>query len=323
MATPTTAANIPHRQWPKAELHLHIEGTLEPELTFELAQRNGVDLPWVTPEELRSAMEFEDLQSFLNLYYSCMAALRTRADFAQLMREYLRRAAADGVVHVEAHFDLQAHTVRGILPDDVYDGLAEGLDWGKQELGITGELILAFLRDEPPADALAALQSLAPRIEEGSAPYITAVGLDSAEVGYPPALFREVYAAAAELGLRRTAHAGEEAGPDYVWGALEELGVERVDHGLAILQDPKLLAEVRDRNLVVTMCPLSNVRLRAVDQLADHPLPELLEAGVRVTVNSDDPAYFGGYIGDNFDALITQFNLNADQVRQLCNNSLR
>lgn len=323
MTTPTAPPFIPHRQWPKAELHLHIEGTLEPELTFELARRNGVDLPWNTSEELRGAMEFADLQSFLNLYYSCMAVLRTREDFAQLMREYVRRAAADGVVHVAAHFDLQAHTVRGISPDDVYDGLAAGLDWGRQEFGITGELILAFLRDEPPADAMAALQSLAPRIKDGSAPYLTTVGLDSAEVGYPPALFREVYAAAAQLGLRRTAHAGEEAGPDYVWEAIEELGVERIDHGLAILQDPKLLAEVRDRKMIVSMCPLSNVRLRAVDRLADHPLPKLLEAGVLVTLNSDDPAYFGGYIGDNFDAVIAQFGLDGDQVRQLCENSLR
>ncbi|MGV9252562.1 adenosine deaminase [Streptomyces sp. NPDC003697] len=301
---------------PKAELHLHVEGTLEPELAFELAARNGVPLPYADTGELRKAYQFEDLQSFLNLYYELMAVLRTERDFEDLANAYLARAAAQGVRHAEIFFDPQAHTARGVPMGTVVEGLWRALGRSERNHGVSTRLIMCFLRDESAESAMQTLQAARPHLDR-----ITGVGLDSAEVGHPPAAFREVYEAAAALGLRRVAHAGEEGPPEYITEALDVLGVERVDHGLRCMEDPALVDRlVRDR-VPLTLCPLSNVRLRAVDTLADHPLPAMLDAGLLCTVNSDDPAYFGGYVGDTFDAVRDSLALPQDRLRELARNS--
>ncbi|MFH9428533.1 adenosine deaminase [Streptomyces sp. NPDC017615] len=301
---------------PKAELHLHIEGTLEPELAFRLAERNGVELSYADTESLREAYRFEDLQSFLNLYYELMAVLRTERDFEELADAYLARAAAQGVRHAEIFFDPQAHLARGVEMGTVVEGLWRALGRSEETHGVSTRLIMCFLRDESAESALATLDAAGPYLDR-----ITGVGLDSAEVGNPPEKFREVYEAAAALGLRRVAHAGEEGPPEYVVQALDLLGVERVDHGLRSMEDPALVERlVRDR-VPLTLCPLSNVRLRTVDTLADHPLPAMLEAGLMCTVNSDDPAYFGGYAGDNFHAVRDTLGLSEDQMRELARNS--
>ncbi|MEU4109627.1 adenosine deaminase [Streptomyces sp. NPDC048208] len=301
---------------PKAELHLHIEGTLEPELAFRLAERNGVELSYADTESLREAYRFEDLQSFLNLYYELMAVLRTERDFEELADAYLARAAAQGVRHAEIFFDPQAHLARGVEMGTVVEGLWRALGRSEETHGVSTRLIMCFLRDESAESALATLDAAGPYLDR-----ITGVGLDSAEVGNPPEKFREVYEAAAALGLRRVAHAGEEGPPEYVVQALDLLGVERVDHGLRSMEDPALVERlVRDR-VPLTLCPLSNVRLRTVDTLADHPLPAMLDAGLMCTVNSDDPAYFGGYAGDNFTAVQDTLGLSEDRLRELARNS--
>lgn len=301
---------------PKAELHLHIEGTLEPELAFALAARNGVELPYADTEELRKAYLFDDLQTFLNLYYELMAVLRTEQDFEDLANAYLARAAAQGVRHAEIFFDPQAHIARGVDMGTVVEGLWRALGSSETDHGISTRLILCFLRDESADSAMATLDAARPYLDR-----ITGIGLDSAEVGHPPVKFREVYEAAAALGLRRVAHAGEEGPPAYITEALDVLGVERIDHGLRCMEDAELVARlVRDR-IPLTLCPLSNVRLRAVDVLAEHPLPAMLEAGLLCTVNSDDPAYFGGYAGDNFDAVRSALGLTEERLRELARNS--
>lgn len=301
---------------PKAELHLHIEGTLEPELAFELAARNGVALRYPDTEALRQAYRFADLQSFLNLYYELMAVLRTERDFEDLANAYLARAAAQGVRHAEIFFDPQAHIARGVSMGTVVEGLWRALEKSRQNHGVSTRLILCFLRDESADSALTTLEAARPHLDR-----ITGIGLDSAEAGHPPAKFRAVYRAAADLGLHRVAHAGEEGPPAYITEALDVLGVERIDHGLRCAEDPALVERlVRDR-VPLTLCPLSNVRLRAVDSLADHPLPALLDAGLMCTVNSDDPAYFGGYAGDNFDAVRDTLGLGEDRLRELARNS--
>ncbi|MGW7256192.1 adenosine deaminase [Streptomyces sp. NPDC054834] len=301
---------------PKAELHLHIEGTLEPELAFRLAERNDVTLPYADTDELRKAYQFEDLQSFLNLYYELMAVLRTEQDFADLADAYLARAAAQGVRHAEIFFDPQAHISRGVGMGTVVEGLWRALGRSAENHGVSTKLIMCFLRDESAESAMETLEAARPFLDR-----ITGVGLDSAEVGHPPVKFREVYRAAAALGLRRVAHAGEEGPPEYITEALDVLGVERVDHGLRCVEDPALVARlVRDR-IPLTLCPLSNVRLRAVDVLAEHPLPAMLDAGLLCTVNSDDPAYFGGYAGDNFRAVRETLGLTDDRLRELARNS--
>ncbi|MET9252581.1 adenosine deaminase [Streptomyces sp. NPDC003717] len=303
---------------PKAELHLHIEGTLEPELAFALAARNGISLPWADTDALREAYRFADLQSFLDLYYELMAVLRTEQDFADLADAYLARAAAQGVRHAEIFFDPQAHLARGVGMGTVVEGLWRALGASEARHGVTTRLIMCFLRDESAASALETLDAARPYLDR-----ITGVGLDSAEVGHPPAKFREVYEAAAALGLRRVAHAGEEGPPAYIAEALDVLGVERIDHGLRCVEDPELVARlVRDR-VPLTLCPLSNVRLRTVESLGDHPLPAMLDAGLLCTVNSDDPAYFGGYAGDNFDAVREALGLGDDRLRELARNSFR
>ncbi|MET9129696.1 adenosine deaminase [Streptomyces antibioticus] len=301
---------------PKAELHLHIEGTLEPELAFELAARNGVELPYADTEALREAYRFEDLQSFLNLYYELMAVLRTEQDFEGLADAYLARAAAQGVRHAEIFFDPQAHLARGISMGTVVEGLWRALGRSETSHGVSTRLILCFLRDESAESALETLAAAEPYLDR-----ITGVGLDSAEVGHPPAKFREVYEAAAALGLRRVAHAGEEGPPAYITEALDVLGVERVDHGLRCVEDPALVDRLVRERIPLTLCPLSNVRLRTVDTLADHPLPAMLDAGLLCTLNSDDPAYFGGYAGDTFDAVHATLGLDEDRLRELARNS--
>ncbi|MGW0334096.1 adenosine deaminase [Streptomyces sp. NPDC003011] len=301
---------------PKAELHLHIEGTLEPELAFELAARNGVELPYADTDALREAYRFEDLQSFLNLYYALMAVLRTERDFEDLANAYLARAAAQGVRHAEIFFDPQAHLARGVGMGTVVEGLWRALGNSESAHGVSTHLILCFLRDESAESALETMEAARPYLDR-----IVGIGLDSAEVGHPPAKFRAVYETAAALGLRRVAHAGEEGPPEYITEALDVLGVERIDHGLRCMEDPALVARlVRDR-IPLTLCPLSNVRLRTVDVLADHPLPAMLEAGLLCTVNSDDPAYFGGYAGDTFDAVRKELGLGEERLRELARNS--
>ncbi|MDX6742325.1 adenosine deaminase [Actinocorallia sp. A-T 12471] len=301
---------------PKAELHLHIEGTLEPELAFALARRNKIAMPFGSVEELRAAYRFQNLSSFLDVYYAAMACLRTEDDFADLARAYLDRAAAQGVRHAEIFFDPQAHLGRGVPLEAVIDGLTAALAEAERDHGISGGLILCFLRDMPAAEADAVLTAALPRRAD-----LLGVGLDSAEVGNPPERFAEVFRRAREAGLRAVAHAGEEAPPEYVWQALDLLGVERIDHGIRAVEDAALVDRLAAEAVPLTVCPLSNVRLKAVADLAAHPLPELIERGVAVTINSDDPAYFGGYIGDNFKAVADQFGLSPDAAATLARTS--
>ncbi|WP_432562601.1 adenosine deaminase [Kineococcus sp. SYSU DK003] len=302
---------------PKVELHLHAEGTLEPELAFALARRNGVELPFATEDDLRAAYDFTDLQSFLDLYYATTAVLRTRRDFHDLLWAYLERSAAQGLRHVEVFFDPQAHTVRGVAFTDVVDGLTDALTRAGTELGVTGGLILCFLRDRPVAEAAQTLEEARTRLD-----VLLGVGLDSAEVGFPPTPFAGVFARAAELGLHRVAHAGEEAPASSVLEALDALGVERIDHGVRSLDDPDLVARLVREEVPLTVCPLSNLRLRVVDDLAEHPLPAMLAAGLKVSLNSDDPAYFGGYVGDTFDAVAEHLGLDDATAALLARNAV-
>jgi len=301
---------------PKAELHVHIEGTLEPEQALAFAARNGVELPYAGTEELRKAYQFSDLQSFLGLYHELMAGLRTERDFEELADAYLARAAAQGVRHAEIFFDPQAHLARGVDMGTVVEGLWRALGRSEAVHGVSTQLIMCFLRDESADSAMRTLDAARPYLDR-----IVGVGLDSAEVGHPPGRFREVYEAAAALGLRRVAHAGEEGPPAYITEALDMLGAERIDHGLSCMEDPALGERLVRERVPLTVCPLSNVRLRAVDTLAEHPLPAMLDAGLLCTVNSDDPAYFGGYVGDNFDALHETLGLSHERLRELARNS--
>jgi len=305
------------KRLPKAELHLHIEGSLEPELMFALAERNGVALPYASVEEVRAAYDFQDLQSFLDLYYQGMGVLRTAEDFHDLAMDYFRRAHAEGVVHVEMHFDPQAHLVRGIELPVVMEGLSLARRHAERELGLSTALIMAFLRDRDAAEAMAVLEQAAPYWE-----MLDAVGLDSAERGHPPSKFVEVFERAARLGIPRVAHAGEEGPPEYIREALDLLDVCRIDHGVRCLEDPELVTRLRDEGMVLTVCPLSNVRLRVVERLADHPLPQLLEAGLRVTLNSDDPAYFGGGLLTNYLACYEAFGWSEEIFIQLAGTAI-
>ncbi len=301
---------------PKAELHLHIEGTFEPELIFALAERNRVRLPYASIEALRRAYEFTDLQSFLDLYYAAMAVLRTEADFAELAHAYFARAREQGVVHAEIFFDPQAHTARGVPFATVIDGLWSALRESEARYGITSKLIMCFLRDQSADSAMHALEQALPYGER-----IVAVGLDSAEAGNPPSKFARVFERALAEGWKTVAHAGEEGPPAYVWEALDLLKVSRVDHGVRSLEDPRLVARLRDERIPLTVCPLSNVKLRVVDTLRDHPLGRMLDAGLVATVNSDDPAYFGGYVGDNLREVAAALALPDDALRTLARNS--
>jgi adenosine deaminase len=283
------------RAMPKAELHLHIEGTLEPELIFELAQKNGVALAYPSVDALRAAYAFTDLQSFLDIYYAGASVLRHESDFEAMAMAYFRRAAADHVVHAEVFFDPQTHTARGVPVGTVVRGLAAARARAERELGLTCALILCFLRHLSEDAALATLEAALPHRSK-----FIGVGLDSSERGHPPEKVARVFARAGALGLHRVAHAGEEGPPSYIEAALDVLHAERIDHGVRCVESPALVERLARERVALTVCPLSNLKLRVFDTLADHNIAELLHAGIRATVNSDDPAYFGGYVNDNF-----------------------
>lgn len=306
------------RSSPKAELHVHIEGTLEPELSFALARRNGLTLPYADVPALRAAYAFDDLQSFLDLYYAGCEVLRTEQDFFDLAWAYFQRAAADHVVRVEPFFDPQSHTARGIGFEVFMPGLLRASRRARDELGISCGWILSFLRHLSQDDALRTLDAAAPWRE-----HLVGVGLDSAELDNPPGRFQRVFATARRAGLRVVAHAGEEGPPDYVREALDLLGVERIDHGVRASEDEALLERLARERVALTVCPLSNVRLRVFPAMHQHNLPLLLERGLRVTVNSDDPAYFGGYVNDNYLAVFQAHpRLGPRQAHELLRNSL-
>lgn len=301
---------------PKAELHLHIEGTLEPEMMLELARRNGITLPYADVDEIRSAYEFSDLQSFLDIYYAGADVLQTERDFYDLTRAYLLRARNDNVRHVEIFFDPQTHTDRGLAFATPIDGIYRALADGHATLGISFRLIMCFLRHLSADAAMATLEASLPHRQR-----IHAVGLDSSEAGHPPSKFTEVFARARAEGFLTVAHAGEEGPPAYIREAIDLLKVSRIDHGVRCIEDPDLVRLLVARQIPLTVCPLSNVRLRVFDTLRDHNLARLLRAGLCVTVNSDDPAYFGGYIGDNYRRIQQALQLSREEICALARNS--
>jgi adenine deaminase len=303
---------------PKAELHMHIEGSLQPELAFALAARNGITMPYADIDALRAAYDFADLQSFLDLYYACADVLRTEADFRDLMYAYLVRARADNVVHAEIFFDPQTHTARGIAFETVLRGLEAGAAQAQAEWGMSSRLILCFLRHLSEAEADATLDQALPFIDR-----IHGFGLDSSERGHPPAKFERVFARCRALGKPVVAHAGEEGPPAYVIEALDVLKVNRIDHGVRSSEDPALMARLAHDQTPLTVCPLSNVRLRVFDDMRQHSLPALMAQGLCVTINSDDPAYFGGYMAENIHALQQAFDFDASTWHTLFANSFR
>jgi len=301
---------------PFAELHLHLEGTLEPDMVFDLAERNRVRLPWRDEDDLRGRLSYRCLQEFLDLYYANIAVLRTEADFAELTDAYLARAARAGVVRAEIFCDLQAHTARGVPAPVVLAGVADALARSEADHGVSSGLILSFLRHLSAEDAVAAYDSaLATGVE------LLGVGLCSSEVGFPAAPFADLYDRARADGLHTVAHAGEEGGPEYVWEVLRELGAERVDHGINAMADPALVAHLAEHRVPLTVCPVSNVVLHAVPSLSEHPLPAMLDAGLAVCVNSDDPAYFGGYL-DTVLSAVRGLGVTPEQVATLSRNSI-
>jgi adenosine deaminase len=304
------------RKLPKAELHLHIEGTLEPELMFEMALRNGVSLPFASVEDVRRAYVFSDLQSFLDIYYAGCRVLLTEQDFYQLTSAYLARAAAQGVRHAEIFFDPQTHTDRGVSFETVVTGIHRALEDGRARFNITSGLILCFLRHLSEEAAITSLQEALPFRD-----WLLAVGLDSSELGHPPVKFRRVYDRAREAGLLAVAHAGEEGPPSYVWEALDILKVQRIDHGVRSIEDERLVTRLVEEQIPLTVCPLSNVKLRVFPNLKSHNLKQLLDRGLMVTVNSDDPAYFGGYVAENFAGSAVALDLSREQLLQLAKNS--
>ena len=304
------------RLMPKAELHVHIEGTLEPELIFKLAERNQVKLPFASVEALRAAYDFQDLQSFLDLYYAGASVLLHEQDFFDLAWAYLDKAAADNVVHAEIFFDPQTHTARGVPMETIVKGLHHACQRAHQEFGLSAKLILCFLRHLSEEDAFATLEAALPFRH-----YFIGVGLDSSELGHPPAKFERVFVKCRELGLHVVAHAGEEGPPEYIRQALDLLQAERIDHGVQAVQDPALMQRLADQRVPLTVCPLSNVKLCVFPTLAQHNLKSLLDAGLCVTVNSDDPAYFGGYVNDNYVELFAALALEPRHAYQLAFNS--
>jgi adenosine deaminase len=305
------------RGLPKAELHVHIEGTLEPELAFRLAKKHGVVLPHASVEELRRAYRFANLQSFLDIYYDAAAVLRDADDFHALTQAYLRKAHAQGVVHAEIFFDPQTHTARGIALSTVLDGLCRARAEAERELDITCSFILCFLRHLSADEAMRTLEEALPHKD-----VIVAVGLDSSEMGHPPAKFSEVFARARREGLPAVAHAGEEGPPSYIYEALDILKVRRVDHGVRCEEDPELLERLARERVPLTVCPLSNVKLNVFRRIEEHNLKRLLDRGVCVTVNSDDPAYFGGYVLENYLAVQRGLGLSQDDLTVLARNSI-
>ncbi|MDD0810582.1 adenosine deaminase [Curvibacter sp. RS43] len=304
------------RRMPKAELHIHIEGSLEPELIFALAQRNGVSLPYADVESLRQAYAFTNLQSFLDIYYAGASVLIQEQDFYDMAWAYLQRAAADHVVHAELFFDPQTHTARGIAMETVVRGLHRACSDAKAQLGVDATLILCFLRHLSEEDALATLEQALPFRD-----LFIGVGLDSSELGHPPEKFARVFARCRELGLHLVAHAGEEGPPAYIWSALDVLNVQRIDHGVQALKDPALVQRLAQDRIPLTVCPFSNVKLCVFPDLASSNLAQLLDAGLAVTINSDDPAYFGGYLNDNFVQTFAATGLTAHHAYTLARNS--
>ncbi|MFW6110613.1 MAG: adenosine deaminase [Thermoproteota archaeon] len=301
---------------PKAELHLHLEGTLEPEMMVEIAHRNQVEHGSV--EELREAYRFEDLQNFLDIYYQSLKVLRRERDFYDLTWAYLKRARSENVLHTEVFFDPQVHTARGLKFETVIRGIHEALREGEERLGISTGLIMCFLRDRTVESAMETLEQALPYKD-----WIVAVGLDSAEVGNPPSNFQEVFESALECGFFTVAHAGEEGPPEYVWESLRLLRVSRIDHGNRAMEDDRLIQELAERRTPLTMCPLSNLKLQVISRMEDHPLKEMMERGLRVTVNSDDPAYFQGYICQNYLAVQEALQLTLGDIYQLAENSFQ
>ncbi len=306
------------RGLPKAELHLHIEGSFEPELMFEIARRNGVSIRFDTVEEVRAAYAFHDLQSFLDIYYEGAGVLLHEQDFHDLTWAYLQRAQADAVRHVEIFFDPQTHTDRGVAFGTVLEGIWSALERGRTELGISHRLILCFLRHLSADAAMATLEQALPHKDR-----IVAVGLDSSEVGHPPSKFRAVFDRARAEGFLTVAHAGEEGPPDYIWQALDQLRVERIDHGVRAIEDDDLVERLAAETIPLTVCPLSNTALKVFDDLADHTLLALHRRGVVITLNSDDPAYFGGYVGENYVQTARALSLDRATLADLARNSFR
>ncbi|MBR9871817.1 MAG: adenosine deaminase [Gammaproteobacteria bacterium] len=302
---------------PKAELHLHLEGALEPELMFTLARRNGIELPWSDVDALRQAYSFNNLQEFLDLYYQGANVLRTEQDFYDLTWAYLQKCEAQGVVHVEPFYDPQTHTERGIPFEVAINGISAALRDGREQLGISSGLILSFLRHLSEDDAFRTLEQAMPFRDQ-----FFAVGLDSSEQGNPPSKFERVFAKARAEGLLAVAHAGEEGPPEYIWQALDLLKVSRIDHGVRAAEDPRLLDRLADEQIPLTVCPLSNTKLKVFPEMSHHNILELLERGLKVTVNSDDPSYFGGYVLENFLALRDGLGMTEQQARQLAQNSM-
>jgi adenosine deaminase len=301
---------------PKAELHLHLEGSLEPEQLMLFAERNNVDIPFKTLDEVKAAYNFNNLQDFLDIYYQGMSVLQTEADFHDLTDAYLQRCADDNVRHVEVFFDPQGHTDRGLPFSTPINGILAALDAAKDKYGITYKLIMCFLRHLSEDAAFETLALAEPYMDR-----IQGVGLDSSEVGHPPSKFQNVFAAARDKGLKLVAHAGEEGPPEYVYEALDLLKIDRIDHGNRLLEDPALIARVKDAGLTLTVCPLSNLSLCVIDDLKDHPMKRMLDLGLKATMNSDDPAYFGGYVNQNYRETAAAVGLTADEIVTLAKNS--
>jgi adenine deaminase len=306
------------RKIPKAELHIHIEGSLEPEMMFEIAARNGVRLRYGSVRKLREAYDFADLQSFLDLYYEGTQVLLYERDFYELTSAYLRRASLQGVRHAEIFFDPQAHTERGVDLGTVITGLRRALADGERRLGMSSQLIMCFLRHLSAEEAMETLRQTLPYKE-----WIVGVGLDSSEVGHPPEDFEAVFEEAGRHGFRKVAHAGEEGPPEYIRQALDDLRAARIDHGVRCVEDPGLVRRLREEQVPLTVCPLSNVRLRVFPSLQKHPVKRMLDEGLCVTVNSDDPAYFGGYVADNYSAVRDRLGFTRDEFRAVAENSFK
>lgn len=302
---------------PKAELHMHLEGSLEPELMLQLAERNKIKLPWDSVETLRSAYNFNNLQEFLDIYYQGADVLHTEQDFYDLTWAYLKKCEEQNIIHVEPFFDPQTHTARGISMEVAITGISEALGDARDLLGISSGLILSFLRHLPEDEAFATLQQAMPFRD-----LFFAVGLDSSEAGNPPSKFANVFAKARAEGFLAVAHAGEEGPPEYIWQALNLLKVSRIDHGVRAWEDQRLMARLIEEQIPLTVCPLSNTKLRVYQDMSEHPILKMLEQGAMVTVNSDDPAYFGGYLTENFHALHTDLGMSKEQAQRLTENSL-
>src|ERR671911_1209923 len=305
-------------EMPKAALHIHIEGSLEPELMFEIAGRNGIALKYASVEEARGAYDFADLQSFLDAYYEATRVLLHERDFYDLTWAYLEKASAQGVRHAEIFFDAQAHTDRGVAFETVITGIRRALIDGERRLGISSHLILCFLRHLSAEEAMETLRQALPYRD-----WIVGVGLDSTEVGHPPTEFEAVFEEAGRHGFRKVAHAGEEGPPEYIWQTLDVLKAVRIDHGVRCMEDPRLVERLREEQVPLTVCPLSNVRLRVFDTIRDHNLKRMLDLGLCATVNSDDPAYFGGYVDENFQAVQKGLGVTRDDVYRLAKNSIQ